>query len=158
MQNHSKPIKRADDASKKLIMELLGDENTYGFDIDSIFYIEDEDLWVVIEFLKTDHKKLSPKNSHPNRYWDKNWRKFYALWRLVQALRNAELYLVNYEDEDHARSQGREEREFLVINVKNVTPGPKSSGGGLEGGNIGPMNFAGMQQWYQDINNRARKK
>ncbi len=152
MQNHSKPIQRVDDASKRLIMELLQGTNTFGFDVDSIFYVEQENRWIVIEFLKTEHPTVRPSDSHPNRYWHRNWRKFFSLWRLVEDLGNAELYLVNYEDEDHAKSQGRKEREFRVIKVEGVVPGEK---GRLIDGHSNIMNFEEVKEWYQNFNDRA---
>jgi len=153
VQNYSKPIRRVDDASKRLIMELLQGLNTYGFDVDSIFYIKQEDLWVVIEFLKTDHPTVRPSTSHPNRYWHKNWRKFVSLWSLVQALGKAELYLVNYEDKTHAEKQGRREREFHVIKVRNVIPGEK---GKLIEEESKTMNLEEIKKWYQTINQKAK--
>lgn len=60
MSDFSKPIRNVDDGAKQLIIETLGGQDTYGFDIDSMFYIESERLWVVIEFLKTDHKSVRP--------------------------------------------------------------------------------------------------
>ena len=42
MFNDSKKISKTDDASKKFIMECLGNENTYGFDIDSIYFVDSQ--------------------------------------------------------------------------------------------------------------------
>ncbi|RMD62699.1 hypothetical protein D6833_06545 [Candidatus Parcubacteria bacterium] len=157
MNELSKPIRNTDDEAKKLIIEALEGQNTYGFDIDSMFYIKSEDRWVVIEFLKTNHKFVRPSTSHPNRYWHKNWRKFVTLWRLVEALGNAELYLVNYEDETHALSQGRSDREFRIIKVVNVIPGEK---GRLEEDEAfkeryARISFEEFKRWYQSLNERA---
>lgn len=38
---------------------------------------------------------VTPRTSHPNKYWHKNSRKFISLWRAAQDI-NAILYLVNY--------------------------------------------------------------
>lgn len=157
MNNFSKPIRNTDDETKKLIIEALEGQNTYGFDVDSMFYIESKGLWVVIEFLKTNHKNVRPSDSHPNRYWRKNWRKFVTLWKLVESLGNAELYLVNYEDETHAQSQGRSDREFRIIKVVNVIPGEN---GWLEededfGKRYKQITFEEFKKWYQSFNERA---
>ena len=76
MEN-SKTIKKTDEASKALIIEALAKNVTFGFDIDSIYYFETEEKWVIIEFLKCDHATVRPADSHPSRYWGKNWRKSY---------------------------------------------------------------------------------
>lgn len=147
----SKPLVRGDDASKALIIEVLAGHNTYGFDIDSIYYFEAEAKWAVIEFLKCDHATVKPSTSHPSRYWSKNWRKFASLWRLTKSL-NAELYLVNYEDEPHARAQGRVDREFCVINVIDVNP---TEGGGILKEDSRVVNFAEFRAWFQALNARG---
>ena len=39
---HSKPISKPDEGSKKLIIDILDGEPTGGFDVDSIYHIDDE--------------------------------------------------------------------------------------------------------------------
>lgn len=103
----SKPIRKIDDEAKALIIETLQGDQTGGLDIDCLYRINDQ--FCIIEFLKCD--TVRPNESHPNRYWHKNRRKFLSLWRLVQALRGR-LYLVNYE-------ASRE--QFKVIRVLRMT-------------------------------------
>jgi hypothetical protein len=153
MSQDSKAIGKSDDDAKVLIIEALAGDHTYGFDIDSIYYIEAEQQWVVIEFLKCDHQSVRPAKSHPRRYWY-NWRKFASLWRLAQRL-NAELYLVNYEAEAHATAQGRAAREFAVIRVLEMTP---TETGGITKEEIEVLDFAGFSRWFRSINNRARQR
>lgn len=50
--------------------------------------------WVLLEFLRAITVRAA--DSHPRRYWDKNWRKFCRLWELAKAL-DGDLFLVNYE-------------------------------------------------------------
>lgn len=151
--NFSKSLKKGDDASKELIIEALSGHYTYGFDVDSIYYFEGEGQWAVIEFLKCDHAKVRPATSHPSRYWGKNWRKFAALWRLVQSL-HAEFYLVNYEDQEHATLQDRKEREFTVIHVKDMNP---TESGGITKEDVASMTFDGFRTWFQTLNARGAK-
>jgi len=106
---------------------------------------------LLIEFLKCDHKTVQPKNSHPKRYWY-NWRKFASLWRLKNDL-DADLYLVNYEDKQHAISQKRQARGFLVIHVINMDPTPM---GGITKEELYEYDFSELQEWFLNINNRAR--
>ena len=149
----SKRIGKGDDESKNLIIEALGSDLTYGFDVDSIYQIEAEDTWVVIEFLKTDHKSVRPSKSHPSRYWY-NWRKFKSLWDLTQKLEGV-LYLVNYEDLPHAQSQGRDEREFHLIKVIDMDP---TEGGGIRKEETRTLDFDGFSRWFRSINARAGRE
>ncbi|HFQ95550.1 MAG TPA: hypothetical protein ENK30_03160 [Anaerolineae bacterium] len=157
MTDHSKPIRKDDDASKQLIIELLDGAPTFGFDIDSIYYLPAKEAWVVFEFLKTDHRHVRPRDSHPRRYWRKNWRKFASLWRLVTDLSasgsKAFLCLVNYEDIDHARSQGREDREFHIIWVLDMDP--TEEGGVTRQETKTFPTFAAFQTWFQAFNRQA---
>ncbi len=152
--DYSKTIKKADDASKELIIEALSGNVTFGFDVDSIYYFESEGKWVVIEFLKCDHSSVRPGTSHPKRYWSMNWRKFASLWRLVEAL-SAEFYLVNYEDQAHASAQNRSEREFRILKVLSLVP---SEGGGITKEESKTVDLQAFKIWFQNLNNRGRSK
>jgi len=151
---YSKTIKKTDEASKALIIEALAKNVTFGFDIDSIYYFETEEKWVIIEFLKCDHATVRPADSHPSRYWGKNWRKFASLWRLVKVL-NAEFFLVNYEDQTHASKQGRSEREFRVIKVTSLDPTEK---GGIKDEVSRITDFTEFKKWFINLNNRGKSK
>lgn len=153
MAENSKALKNTDEASKALIIECLGGDNTYGFDVDSIYYMEIDDKWIVFEFLKCDHVKVRPSGSHPSRYWY-NWRKFASLWKLVTKLEGV-LYLVNYEDQTHASSQGRKEREFHVIRVDEMDATEK---GGITKEAVKTYSFAEFKDWFRKLNARAGLK
>ena len=47
----SKPLGHTDEASKELIIEALAGDYTYGFDVDSIYYLQSEQKWIVFELL-----------------------------------------------------------------------------------------------------------
>ena len=47
MLSNSKKISKIDDSSKKFIMDCLGNNNTYGFDIDSIYFVDGQ--WYLFE-------------------------------------------------------------------------------------------------------------
>ena len=106
MANNSKPIGKGDDDAKALIIETLEGEWTGGFDLDSIYLINQK--YYILEFLKCE--TVRPNNSHPNRYWFKNKQKFISLWEITKKL-DGILYLVNYED---SRDQ------FKVIKVLKI--------------------------------------
>lgn len=137
MSTESKPLLKTDEESKQLIIELLGGEKTGGFDVDSIYYIEDRG-WVILEFLKCD--TVRPFNSHPNRYWDKNKQKFLSLGRLAEHL-EGELVLVNYED---SRDQ------FRVIEVKEMDET------GITKQEKIKMDLEEFRDYFKDLNRQAR--
>ena len=109
MLEKSKPIGKVNEASKEFIMELLGDEETHGIDIDCIYYIEGRG-WIIFEFLKCD--TVDPYESHPNRY-PFNWKKFATLFELSRSL-GGKLILVNYSKEDKWKNN------IKLLFVKNV--------------------------------------
>ena len=152
-EKDSKPIVEADDSSKRAIIEALKGDNTYGFDVESIYYLEKEDKWIIYEFLKCDHPTVRPRESHPKRYWF-NWRKFASLWRLKLML-NAELFLINYEDLEHARMQKRVEREYTIIRVLDMNP---THDGGILSEEITNLDFDGFSDWFRNMNNRGKSK
>lgn len=94
----SKIISHGDDASKDFIIKCLKNDKTYGFDVDAIHLLRDEDgfKYYIFEYLKDENKNLSPFKSDP-KYYPWNWRKFYSLFKLAKKL-NGKLWLINYSD------------------------------------------------------------
>ncbi len=133
----SKKISKTDEEAKELIIETLEEEETGGFDVDSIYHMPNGD-WIVIEFLKCDTVK--PSNSHPNRYWFKNKQKFISLWELTQEL-NGKLFLINYED-------SRE--EFKKIYVKEIDLDE-----GITDEEIDEMDFEEFKEWFKELNSKT---
>ena len=95
---HSKPLRKTDESATRLIIKTLNGQNAYGINIDGIF--KTPDGWILMEFLKTESRYVTPCTSHPRRYWDKNWRKFVRLWEIARRL-EAKLYLINYEEKEN---------------------------------------------------------
>ena len=56
MLSNSKKISKIDDSSKKFIMDCLGGNNTYGFDIDSIYFVNGQ--WYLFEYLKCENEHI----------------------------------------------------------------------------------------------------
>ena len=103
----SKPIKKAEDESMELIIEALEGKDTHGFNVDSIFFHKTLG-WVIIELLKCD--TVRPHKSHPNRYWNKCWRKVIVLWTLTQQMKG-NFFWVTFE---HSREQ------FSILHITAV--------------------------------------
>lgn len=96
--NSSKPIGKSDDPSKSFIIKCLKGDKTYGFDIDSIYFLHNEKTsqYYIFEYLKCENNHLTPHTSNP-KYYPYNWKKFHSLFQLAKRL-NAKLLLVNYGD------------------------------------------------------------
>jgi len=142
-KDFSKPIRMVDESSKKLIIDLLEGSETHGFDIDSIYYHRDYG-WTIIEFLKCE--TVLPKDSHPNRYWFKNWRKFSAIWKLVKALGGTFFY-VNYSDDKN--------QTFVVSRVIEMEVGEKGRIVEEDRKNVA---FRELKEWYkEEINGKPGK-
>ena len=110
MDDFSKKISKNDEASKDFIRKLLGDNDTHGLDIDSIYHSNGK--WVVLEFLKCESEYVSPHTSHPRNYpW--NWKKFVTLFYIAQQL-NGDLYLVNYSD------RAKDSNEVRLMKVSGI--------------------------------------
>ena len=92
----SKPIKKTDVDSKQFIIDCLCNDQTHGFDLDSIYYYNNK--WIIFEYLKCENDHMTPHTSHP-KYYPYNWKKFYSLYSLAKQL-NGELFLVNYSTRD----------------------------------------------------------
>ena len=99
--SYSKPIQKTDDESKQFIIDSLQGDVTHGFDVDSLYCVNDN--WFVFEYLKCDSKVVTPHTSSPFLYpW--NWKKFYSLFKLSQQL-NGRFFLVNYSTRDKDRDE-----------------------------------------------------
>lgn len=99
MNDFSKPLGKSDESAFEFVKEMLDGDSTFGINFDRIQWDSEEENWVIIEYLRCHEKQFSrgitPYSSHPNRYFNKNARKFLSLWILKCSL-NAKLYLVNY--------------------------------------------------------------
>lgn len=135
---YSKKITKPDESAKKLIIEIMGDELTGGFDVDSIYRLP-HGKWVIIEFLKCE--TVRPFESHPNRYWFKNSQKFISLWNLKKDL-DAILFLVNYED---SREQ------FVLIKVNDI-----DKNRGILDEVKTKMTFKEFKKFFIGLNRKAR--
>lgn len=94
MLSNSKKISKIDDSSKKFIMDCLGNNNTYGFDIDSIYFVDGQ--WYLFEYLKCENEYMNPHTSNP-KYYPWNYKKFLSLYKIKNEL-NGKLFLINYSD------------------------------------------------------------
>jgi hypothetical protein len=140
----SKCLSMTDEHGKQFLIDSLRG-TTRGFDVDSI-YLEKTDKgykWTVFELLKAD--TVAPEDSHPNRYWHKNSRKFLSLWALIRSLQRggfeASLILVNYRDQAS---------KVKVIVVKAMTDS------GMESISEKTMTFDEWSRRFSSFNNSKK--
>tara|TARA_R110001632_G_scaffold232421_1_gene373169 strand:- start:8074 stop:8511 length:438 start_codon:yes stop_codon:yes gene_type:complete len=136
--NISKKIGKADDDAKVLIMELLEDVDTFGIDIDSIFNHKDKG-YMVIEFLKC--VTVRPHKSHPNRYWNRCWRKVFVLFNITKQL-NGTFYWITYED---SREQFSVIKILEIDKEKGITKYERKD-----------WNYNQFKKWYRLINSKPK--
>jgi hypothetical protein len=148
----SKKISKVDESSKQFIMEMLGDNQTHGIDVDCVYFKGDKS-WLIMEFLKCD--TVDPFDSHPNRY-AKNWKKFATLFEIAKGLKG-ELWLVNYSFEVKWKNNVK------LLKVKNVDIGAVKAAPTLFNTYVNyliadeeQMELDKFKQIFNDINNNAQ--
>lgn len=111
---NSKSLSHDDSSGFDFAQEMLQGDVTAAINFDRI-QKHPEKGYIIFEYLLCDEKQtISPYQSHPNRYWNKNSRKFIALWNVAQDL-DATLILVNY-----AKKGTRNEDKIKVIIVEEI--------------------------------------
>lgn len=93
-----------DDEGVKITEELLGQNNTHGFDLD----VFDSKSKIVYEFLRRENNSVNNLTAHPMRYtWQgsniDNSCKFKSLWHFCQHF-NLELVFVSYSTQNEEDS------------------------------------------------------
>lgn len=150
LSNVSKPLEVSDESGFEFVKEMLDGDPTFGINFDRIQWDSEGENWVIIEYLRCHKKQFSrgitPYSSHPNRYFNKNARKFIALWILKNVL-NARLYLVNYAK----RSENTITNQVKLMEVLKINE---------EGPNFvvtvdQNMNRKEFSNWLRDMNKRG---
>ncbi len=132
----SKKISKVDEDAKRLIINILGDNLTRGFDIDSLYYTKSG--WKVIEFLKCE--TASPHASHPRRYWKKAFRKVMSMWALTQKLEGRFIW-ITYEVPYN---------RFSIIEFLEIT----TEDGIIRDKRI-DTDYDGFKKWFNGLNDSA---
>lgn len=114
----SKSLRHDDESGFLFAQEMLDGDVTAAVNFDR-FMRHPQKGFIIMEYLLCEEEQMtkhqvSPYTSHPNRYWNKNRRKFLSLWRAALDLHGT-LYLVNY-----ARKDTRFENEVLLLRVLSM--------------------------------------
>lgn len=167
MSESSKQIFKGDDSSKEFIIKCLKNDETHGFDIDSIYFYEGK--YLIFEYLKDNNLKLSPHQSDP-KYYPYNWKKFYSLFQITKKL-NATLYLVNYSNgfgqggEKQPENFKEQVRLFEVIDVDieklereylNLPLGKRPKHCEYIKSKTKELTFEEYSLWLREINKKSR--
>lgn len=114
----SKVLGHEDESGFLFAREMLEGDITAAINFDR-FMKHPEKGFIIMEYLLCEEEQMqkhntTPYSSHPNRYWNKNKRKFLSLWRATLDLKGT-LYLVNY-----AKKGTVYEDEVLLIEVRSM--------------------------------------
>lgn len=95
--SESKMLGHDDSSGFEFVKRALGSNVTAAINFDRLQKHPSKG-YIIFELLKCEEDQwVTPYTSHPNKYWDKNSRKFLSLWRAKQDF-NSSLFLVNYAD------------------------------------------------------------
>ncbi len=98
--------------------------------------------YIIVELLLCEERgDVNPWTSHPNRYMDKNWKKFVALYRASRKM-EGNLCLVNF-----AKPGTKYEDRVRFMQVKNV-----SRNGGVDLMRDKKMSFEEFSNFYRMLN------
>ena len=131
----TKQLEKTEDGGKALIKELIGQDSTRGFDLDSVYCVNGN--YFVLELLFCDTSQNPwPRDSHPSRYFEQDVQKFVSLWKITNRLQGR-LILINYE-ETHS--------EFKLMEVEYCDEA------GIKTKDDCVINKKGMMTWFQSLN------
>lgn len=144
MAEQSKPLEHDDESGFLFAQEMLAGDVTAAVNFDR-FMRHPRQGFIIMEYLLCEEEQMqkhntTPYTSHPNRYWDKNRRKFLSLWRAALDLRGT-LYLVNY-----AKSGTAFEDQILLIKVNGMNEN------GIFDQECTQFNRRSFQDWFRDLN------
>lgn len=136
----SKPLGHNDESGFQFAKEMLDSDATAAINFDR-FMKHPEKGFIIMEYLLCEEtQKVDPYTSHPNRYWNKNRRKFLSLWRATLALHGT-LYLVNYAKKGTAQAD-----KVLLIEVKGMNEG------GITEEIKTTFTREGFKSWFRELN------
>ena len=140
----SKALGHDDESGFEFAQEMLADDVTATVNFDRL-QKHPQRGYIMFEYLLCEEEQMelhhtTPYNSHPNKYWYKNKRKFLSLWRAALDL-NAELYLVNY-----AKKGTKYEDQVLLIKVRGVNEF------GISDQEKTRFTRAEFQAWFRQLN------
>ena len=138
---HSKPLGNEDESGFSFVKEILSGDPTCAINFDRI-QKHPVKGYIIFEFLLCEEAQVvNPHSSHPNRYWNKNARKFISLFKVSQDLK-ATLFLVNY-----AKQGTKHENKILVIKVNKIDDNK-----GITDSKVTKMTRASFQKWFRELN------
>ena len=145
MADGSKPLSHEDESGFHFVREILAGDPTYAINFDRL-QRHPKLGYLIFEFLLTDEsQKVTPNTSHPNKYWNKNSRKFLALWQATKDLQ-ATLFLVNY-----AKLGTKHKDKVTAIKVLDMDPNK-----GITRELKRDFSRAEFGEWFRQLNRECR--
>lgn len=146
-EKKSKALGHDDESGFEFVLEMLDGDVTAAVNFDRL-QRHPKEGYIIFEYLLCDESQfargITPYTSHPNKYWNKNKRKFLSLWRAALDL-DAKLYLVNYSKKGTAK-----EDEILLIEVFGM-----SVDGGLWKDKTKKMTREEFKTWFRKLNSEC---
>lgn len=141
--SESKMLVHDDSSGFEFVKRALGSNVTAAINFDRIQKHPSEG-YIIFELLKCEEdQRVTPYTSHPNRYWNKNSRKFLSLWRMKQDF-HSKLYLVNYADAGTKYAD-----QVLVIEVLDMDEN------GITAERQKQHTMASFSEWFIKVNNQC---
>tara|TARA_Y100001970_G_C14188299_1_gene833870 strand:+ start:1517 stop:1951 length:435 start_codon:yes stop_codon:yes gene_type:complete len=137
----SKPLIHDDSSGFDFVKEILDGDPTCAINFDRLQH-HPELGYIIFEYLLCDEKQMvNPWTSHPNRYWNKNKRKFISLFEVAKDL-PAKLILVNYAKINTTHSD-----KIKVIEVLSI-----DSTTGIVDSKETNMTRGKFKSWFRNLN------
>ena len=144
----SKPLSKADISGENLSIRALAGDYTYAINFDRLQFHQRLKRYIIFEYQKCEaiqcERGITPWTSHPNRYWNKCKRKYFALWKAARKL-DATLYVVNYAEPDTFY-----QNQIRLIRVTDMGPD------GLEPNDGKNITFQSFSDWFRKMNEECR--
>ena len=139
--NQSKQLSHGDESGSAFAQEMLGGMPTAAVNFDRL-QLHPQYGYIIFEYLLCEETQpyVTPWTSHPRRYWNKNKKKFIALFNAAKAV-HAVLYLVNY-----AKKGTLHEDKIFVIQVLDMNEN------GITEEKTWKTNRTEFQKWFQELN------
>lgn len=139
----SKLLGHDDSSGFEFVKRVLGETVTAAINFDRLQKHPSKG-YIIFELLKCEEaQRVSPYTSHPNKYWNKNSRKFLSLWRAKQDF-DSTLFLVNY-----AEAGTKYADQVLLIEVLDMDEN------GITGERQTRHTIESFSAWFIALNNQC---
>lgn len=137
MSHESKPIRKTDDGSIKLLYEIFGDDYNKISKIDSYYNHGGE--YTFLEFIKCES---SPYDYDINKNWSSLYKQISIIWEFTQKA-GGNFWIICYSDE---------KKDFKLLRIEHLDERKIYVAEELK------QDFAAFKIWFQKLNSDVLKK